>query len=74
MISCAMGTVGPGTSKEARLDKIEGMKYIWSNFIFLLLFLSNLFFFYLSIWYTLPSHLTVIARVGCGFKNKEKWK
>ena len=27
-----------------------------------------------SIWYTLPSHLTVIARVGCGFKNKEKWK
>ena len=27
-----------------------------------------------SIWYTLPSHLTVIARVGCGFENKEKWK
>ena len=22
-----------------------------------------------SIWYTLPLHLTVIARVGCGFKN-----
>ena len=27
-----------------------------------------------SIWYTLPSHLTVIEQVGCGFKNKEKWK
>ena len=38
--------VGPGTSKEARLDKIEGMTCIWSNFIFLLLFLSNLLFFH----------------------------
>ena len=37
--------MGPGTSKEARLDKIEGMKCIWSNFIFLLHFLSNLLFF-----------------------------
>ena len=37
--------MGPGTSKEARLDKIEGMKCIWSNFIFLLPFLSNLLFF-----------------------------
>ena len=25
----------------------------------------------LSIWYTLPSHLTVIARIGCGLR-KEK--
>ena len=31
-------------------------------------------YFSTSIWYTLPSHLTVIARVGCSHKNKEKWK
>ena len=39
--------MGPGTSKEARLDKIEGMKCIWSNF-FLLPFLSNLRFIFSS--------------------------
>ena len=40
--------VCPGTSKEARLDKIEGKKCIWSNFIFLLPFLSNLHIFFTS--------------------------
>ena len=39
--------VGLGTSKEARLDKIEGMKCIWSNFIFLLPLLSYLHFFHM---------------------------
>ena len=29
---------------------------------------------YTSIWYTLPSHLAAIARVGCDLKNKKKRK
>ena len=39
--------MGPGTSKEATLDKIEGMKCIWSNF-FLPPILSNLRFIFTS--------------------------
>ena len=28
---------------------------------------------HLPLWYTLPSHLTIIARIGCGLRKKS-WK